>query len=190
MKLHENGGYSSGGNIAVEGDLFVYTGCRGEHYPYVKTASNVKFLEPMNSTLNYFEYEIIASGTEDAIGIGVGDLDYPLDKTPGRKQNGVGYHADDGNLYHQKSYGKQFGPTCTKGDRMGCGVDFDSEDTLGYIDVFFTKNGEQVGDVIKIKKPTSGLYSVVGLFSEGGCVRYLGHWHHHTPINLLKVSIL
>ena len=40
--------------------------------------------------------------------------------------------------------GSVFGPTCTDGDRMGCGVDFNTDCGSGYVNVFFTKNGKQV----------------------------------------------
>ena len=155
------------------GDLFTYTG--GQFVQRERTGI-VKILEPMNPTLNYFEYEIISRGIECAIGIGVGDFDYALNRMPGWDRNGVGYHADDGKLFNQGD-GKQFGPLCTAGDRMGCGVDFGSEDSSGYINVFFTKNGQLVGDLVRIKKPNKGLYPLVGMCSQGEQVRYLGHWH-------------
>ena len=40
--------------------------------------------------------------------------------------------------------GSVFGPTCTDGDRMGCGIDFNTDCGSGYVNVFFTKNGKQV----------------------------------------------
>ena len=40
--------------------------------------------------------------------------------------------------------GTELGPTCTDGDRMGCGVDFSTDRSSGYVNVFFTKNGKQV----------------------------------------------
>ena len=40
--------------------------------------------------------------------------------------------------------GTVFGPPCTDGDRMGCGVDFSTDRSSGYVNVFFTKNGKQV----------------------------------------------
>ena len=129
----------------------------------------------MNSTFNYFEYEILSTGVDCAIGIGLGELEYPLNGMPGWNRNGVGYHADDGKLFYQNGHGVEFGPTCTAGDRMGCGVDFGSEDASGYVNVFFTKNGWQVGNLIKIKKPVRGLYPIVGLETQGAQVRYLGH---------------
>lgn len=174
MKLHTDGRYTCGRNAAVEEDIFTYTGGQRVHE---KKTGVVKILEPMDSTLNYFEYEIISGGTECEIGIGVGESDYPLDRMPGWNQNGIGYHADNGKLYNQRGRGEEFGPTCTAGDRMGCGVDFGSEESTDHVNVFFTKNGEQVGDLVRMKKPPNGLYPLIGLCSDGGQVQYLGHWH-------------
>ena len=74
----------------------------------------------------------------------MGERDYPLNRMPGWNQNSCGYHADDGNLFHESGIGTTFGPTCTDGDRMGCGVDFSADSSSGYVNVFFTKNGKQV----------------------------------------------
>ena len=170
VKLHTNGHYRCGSTAKVENDIFKYTGREGQQ------TSVVKILQPMNPTLNYFEYKIISSGFDCAIGIGVGESEYPLNRMPGWNQNGIGYHADDGRLFYQSGSGVQFGPTCTTGDRMGCGVHYDNEDTSGYVKVFFTKDGLLIGD-LKIKKPASGLYPLVGLHTQGAKVQYLGHWH-------------
>ena len=173
-KLHSNGRYSCGQTAEVNGDLFTYTGILkvNEQNPGI-----IKILEPMSSALNYYEYEIVSRGKKCAIGIGVGDFDHALNRMPGWEHNGVGYHADDGYLFNEGD-GKRFGPLCSAGDRMGCGVDFQSEVSSGSVNVFFTKNGQQVGDLVRIKKPTRGLYPLVGMDSEGEQVRYLGHWHH------------
>lgn len=168
-KLHTKGRHRCGRNAAVEGDLFKFTSDRGS------SVGVVKILEPMNPMLNYYEYEIVCRGQECAIGVGVGEFNYPLERMPGWNRNGVGYHADDGRMFYQDGYGKAFGPQCTEGDRMGCGVDFESEDAMGYLSVFFTKNGQQVGDPVRIKKPVYGLYPLIGLHSRGEIVRYLGH---------------
>ena len=69
---------------------------------------------------------------------------YPMDKQPGWNENSSGYHAVNGRLYHESGWGTKFGPTCTDGDRMGCGVDFKTKYNSGYVNVFFTKNGKQV----------------------------------------------
>ena len=75
----------------------------------------------------------------------MGERAYSMDRMPGWNQNSCGYHADDGKLYHERDHGGTvLGPTCTDGDRMGCGVDFSTDHSSGYVNVFFTKNGRQV----------------------------------------------
>ena len=132
--------------------------------------------------LNYFEFKIISSGKDCAIGIGMGADNYPLDDMPGWDYNSIGYHADDGKLFCESGAGTEFGPTCTDGDRMGCGVDFRDEDNSSdWVKVFFTKNSQQVGDAIRIKIPAGGLYPLIGMCSEGERVQYMGHWHFLPP---------
>ena len=136
----------------------------------------VKFADPLSPLLNYFEYVIENIGKESAIGIGVGERDYSMSAMPGWNPNSCGYHADDGKLFLEAGRGTEFASTCTTGDSMGCGVDFDCEQAeAGSVSVFFTKNGQQVGRVVKLKRPDQGLYPMIGLHSGGEQVRYLGH---------------
>ena len=168
MKLHTKQRHCCGRSAEVDGDLFKFKGM-------FDSVGVVKILEPTSPMLNYFEYEIIDRGERCAIGIGVCSQGYPLDRMPGWNQEGIGYHADDGRLFFQDGYGKPFGPTSSVGDRMGCGVDFDTDVGYGYVNVFFTRNGEQVGEPVKMKRPIHGLYPIVGLHSKDEKVRYLGH---------------
>lgn len=168
IKLHTKQRYCTGRNAEVEGDIFKFVGASD-------AVGVVQLVEPMSPMLNYYEYEIIDRGEKCAIGVGVGEQGYPLDRMPGWNSNGIGYHADDGRLFHQDGFGKAFGPTSTVGDRMGCGVDFDTDVGYGYVNIFFTRNGQQIGDPVKMKRPSHGLYPIVGLHSEGEKVRYLGH---------------
>lgn len=168
-----DGDYSCDKNITVDRDMFTY--------PYYWVNSHVcavKILQPVTPNQNYFEFRITCPGEICAITIGVVGRDYPLDRQPGWVEEGIGYHADDGRLFHEIGYGKPFGPTCTTGDRMGCGIDFEGEDSLDYVKVFFTKNGQQVGDFVKYKKPKSGLYPLMGMNSRGEQIQYLGRWNH------------
>lgn len=169
IKLHTKGRYYNGRNADVEGDVFSFRGEGG-------SVGVIKLLEPMSPILNYYEYQILCRGQKCAIGVGVGEQGYPVDRMPGWNRNGIGYHADDGRLFHQDGFGRAFGPTCTEGDRMGCGIDFDTDCGPGYVHVFFTKNGKQVGDAVKMRRPLHGLYPLIGLHSRGEKVRYLGHW--------------
>lgn len=135
-----------------------------------------KFVDPLSPLLNYFEYVIECVGKETAIGLGVGEKDYSMAAMPGWNANSCGYHADDGKLFVEAGRGVDFAETCTAGDSMGCGVDFDVEIAEeGYVNVFFTKNGQQVGRLVKIKRPVHGLYPMIGLHSGGEKVRYCGH---------------
>ena len=112
---------------------------------------------------------------------------------PGWNYNSIGYHADDGKLFCENGSGMEFGPTCTAGDRMGCGLDFRGEDdSSDRVKIFFTKNGQQVGGSLRIKIPVGGLYPLIGMSSEGEQVQYLGHWHYLPPIvaGILVIRIL
>ena len=143
--------------------------------------------------LNYFEFKIISSGKDCAIGIGVGADNYPLDSMPGWLYNSIGYHADDGRLFCENGGGTEFGPTCTDGDQMGCGVDFrDEDDSSDQVKVFFTKNGQLIGDAIRIKIPAGGLYPLIGMCSEGEKVLYMGHCHFlpPTPTGIITNNII
>ena len=180
-RLHTKGRYNVGRNAEVDGNVFKF---RGEG----SRVGVVRITEPMTPMLNYFEYEIVCKGSKCAIGIGVGDMNYPLERMPGWNRNGIGYHADDGRLFHENGFGKAFGETCTEGDRMGCGVDTTTDVGYGYVDIFFTKNGKQVGDAVRMKRPVYGLYPLVGLHSHNEKVRYLGHWRR-VPDSLLEPMV-
>lgn len=168
VRVHCNGRLMHAVSAGVSGNEFFFKG---------GSTGIVKLLEPLNPILNYFEYQIIDRGNEASIGIGVGERNYPMSRMPGWNRNSIGYHGDDGKLYHENGIGNAFGPTCTTGDRVGCGVDFESEDGSGYVDVFFTKNHRLVGHPVKVKKPVYGLYPLIGLHSRGERVLYCGHWH-------------
>ena len=173
VSLLKQGDYSCNSDVMVDGDVFTYP-----YYWERGAVCAVKILQPVTPAKNYFEHKIICPGVRCTITIGVVGLDYPLDSQPGWRNEGIGYHADDGQLFSEDGLGSRFGPTCTTGDRMGCGVNFEAEDSSGYVKVFFTKNGQQVGDFVKFKKPKSGLYPLMGLDSRGEQFQYLGCWHH------------
>ena len=134
----------------------------------------VRIKEAMNSECNYFEVKIMHRVGAGELAIGVGHKDYPLYRMPGWDDNSIGYHADDGGLYHERGFPLLHGPTCTVGDRMGCGVDFTlSED--GHVRVWFTKNDQMVINPHTVKLPDdSGLYPLICMKWSGQQVRYMG----------------
>ena len=76
VKLHKKQRYCTGRNAEVDGDIFRFK-AEGD------AVGVVKILEPTSPMLNYYEYEIIDRGERCAIGIGVGEKTYPLDRMPG-----------------------------------------------------------------------------------------------------------
>ena len=151
------------------GTVFTYMSGKGS------SVGVVKMWEPMSPLLNFFEIEILDEGQRTAIGLGVGSSNYSMSAMPGWNGHAIGYHADDGKLFHQTGYGKPFGPTCKKGDIMGCGIDFTTDCGQGYVKVWFTKNGDAVGPSEKMRRPLHGFYPLIGMHSVKETVRYLGH---------------
>ena len=174
---HVDGRYNYGDNVDMKGDIFTYTGGARLHG---KQPGLVKILERLNSSINYFECEIISSGTlRPAVYIGVGDFEHPLYYPPGLNQDGfgIGYNSDGGVVDFPEARQMYHFPNCSVGDRMGCGVDFSIE-SPGLIKVFFTRNGKHLyWYTFIIKKPKGGVYPLIGLHHKLDQVRYLGHWH-------------
>ena len=138
----------------------------------------VVFPPSTDSRLNYFEIKIIAKRSDTdcpIVGIGVGPPDYKVNRFPGWNMHSVGYHSDDGHLFH--SHGQHsrpnLGPTCAVGDVMGCGVVF--EDLAGHAMVWFTKNGRVVGRPERAKIPPGGLCTMFASEHGEEEVLYLGH---------------
>ena len=108
------------------------------------------------SDLVYFEISIAPSAVgvegsdfyaaEPCVSIGVATVAFPLrGKQAGWDTHSVGYHGDDGELYHgsgmsQLSYGPRYGA----GDTVGCGV------CLVTHKIFFTHNGKYLGPAFAI----------------------------------------
>ena len=146
----------------------------------------VKMNEAMSPLWNYFEVEIITHEDNTAVGIGVGAHDNTLHGMPGWTARSFGYHSDDGKLFHQSGVGLRFGPTCIKGDIMGCGIDYDGLASTGYVRLWFTKNSTVVGAPVRAKVPPKGFHSLIGMHYLGNhkVVKYLGHSQQKTPYSL------
>lgn len=101
---------------------------------------------PFGTTRYYYEITVHESeNVEGIIGLGFTNQYTLLDNMPGWdtcRAPSWGYHGDDGGLFHYQhdSFHVTEGPHWTKGDTIGCGIDF----IKGTI--FYTKNGELLGD--------------------------------------------
>ena len=139
--------------------------------------TTVIFDYPMSPKWNYFEIQILNEGTLREMGIGVGPVDYTQYAMPGWRMGSIGYHADDGNLFHSNSAamsGHAFGMDCHCNDTMGCGVDYSSQ-KHGHVTVWFTRNGELAGPPQKFPLPKDGLYPLIGMSTLNESVLYNGH---------------
>uniref|UniRef100_A0A087YNV7 SPRY domain containing 3 n=1 Tax=Poecilia formosa TaxID=48698 RepID=A0A087YNV7_POEFO len=144
--------------LQKDGDTLSYQGNSEEVGCYVAGL-------PLSKGNCYFEVTIVDTGVRGTIAVGLVPKFYRLDHQPGWLPYSVAYHADNGKLYNGNPVGKQFGPKCARGDRIGCGIH--SENTeAGLITVFFTKNGREVGSV-EVPVSSEGLYPAVGMHSMG-----------------------
>ncbi|KAI5477184.1 Ran-binding protein [Pseudohyphozyma bogoriensis] len=128
---------------------------------------------PPQTGIYYFEVHIVNAGAKGFIGVGVSHRSVPLSRLPGWEPNSWGYHADDGFSFSSRGTGVPYGPRCTTGDVVGCGIDFTAheyhpgeESVAGRC--FFTKNGEWLGYAFDVY---GKLYPSVGLRTPGEIIR-------------------
>jgi len=171
--------FASMERVRFEGESCIYTEeVDGNEVGVVQAA---KPLTPENP---YFEIEIENGGTMSWIGMGIASKGYDGDKQPGWAVASAGYHADDGCFYKaprmddRNSDGKPFPmpltgepyPCLEKGDKMGCGVEFQSygkDASNSPMKVFFTKNGMYLGGVFLERQFDEAMYPTVGFNSVG-----------------------
>ncbi|XP_059175650.1 SPRY domain-containing protein 3-like [Physella acuta] len=114
-------------DVRLNGTTLEYTG-RGRTIHDVGLAQ-AKY--PLDTTNHYFEFEIVDPGDKCYVAIGLAKQNYPMRRHPGWNNGSIAYHADDGKLFHGSGMGVRFGPKCSMGDTMGCGIyfppDYDNE---------------------------------------------------------------
>ncbi|KYR00730.1 hypothetical protein DLAC_02771 [Tieghemostelium lacteum] len=115
---------------------------------------------PISCGIFYFEITVISKGKDGYIGIGVCTSQMPTNRLPGWEKQSYGYHGDDGNLFKGSGSGKQYGPTFTTNDVVGCCVNL-MQNTL-----FFTKNGVPLSEATNDLKGMT-LYPCIGLRTPG-----------------------
>ena len=93
-------------------------------------------------------------------GVGFSEIEAPLNRLPGWDETSYGYHGDDGNIFASSGLGQSYGPTFTTGDVIGCCFD------LAEKQIFFTKNGENLGVAFKVVTSTA-LFPTIGLQTPG-----------------------
>ena len=122
----------------------------------------------------YFEVEVLDPGMKCTIAIGAASSDYPLNLQPGWRLNSIAYHGDDGKLYQSSGRGESFGSPWMPHDVVGVGVRLSVSSVRSSVrnhckpgsevQVYFTKNGEEIGHTTVVVPPT-GLFPTVGMHS-------------------------
>ncbi|KAH7325955.1 concanavalin A-like lectin/glucanase domain-containing protein [Stachybotrys elegans] len=94
---------------------------------------------PRQCGLYYYEVQIMTGKREDtAVAVGFSTVGASLSRPVGWEPESWGYHGDDGRCFAGHNSGRQYGPTFTAGDVVGCGVNF-RDGTA-----FFTRNGVRI----------------------------------------------
>ncbi|PKX98642.1 SPRY-domain-containing protein [Aspergillus novofumigatus IBT 16806] len=107
----------------------------------------------------YFEIEVISSGHNGAIALGVCRENSVLERMPGWEETSWGYHGDDGKKFHSASQGQPYAEKFGDGDRIGCRLEMSS----GKLEFF--KNGRALG--VAFTNVHGFVFPVVGIGSYG-----------------------
>ena len=135
-------------------------------------ANLVRATRPIDkdSSSFYFELKVVNSGEEGAIAIGLtqANVNTRSGYFPGWKNLGIGYHGDDGGIFHESSKAIERGEPYATGDVVGCYLCRtqmnDEEITL----VQFTRNGKKILSPRIL--PNADWYPTIGLASPGAIV--------------------
>eukprot|EP01117_Protostelium_nocturnum_P020567 TRINITY_DN9315_c0_g1_i1.p1 TRINITY_DN9315_c0_g1~~TRINITY_DN9315_c0_g1_i1.p1 ORF type:complete len:445 (-),score=124.72 TRINITY_DN9315_c0_g1_i1:31-1365(-) len=146
--------------ISVENDLEV--SYRGQPAVLIRSmpAKMVRsdITIPLIESTFYFEVRVLAPSRGGEIGVGLAVAEHDLDGMPGWTPGSLGYHGDDGRLFHESSGAKgiQFGSPFGKDDVIGLGWDQKKKT------VFYTRNGNLIGNAL-VDFPEKKYYAVVGM---------------------------
>lgn len=118
-----------------------------------------------------FEIRIVHPGEARYIAIGVVAKSYPLNMLPGWDDNSIGYHADNGNLFHNRGEEEPTNHPCKEGDVMKCTID-PIQGSEKRVKVIFHRNQVEVGHVMSWT-PSGGFHLCVGMMSRKEKVQIL-----------------
>lgn len=163
---HQPIGWLRSERVKLEGFVVEHNG------PAVPTPFSVgvaQISQPLSKDKPYFELEVLCLGDKATISIGAAALDHPLSRQPGWESSSIGYHGDDGKLFHVSGHGVSFGPKWKIRDVIGMGVR-QYKDSRDDVQVFFTWNGQEQGHVTAAV-PANGFFPSIGTHSRGEKVK-------------------
>ncbi|CAH3160768.1 unnamed protein product [Porites evermanni] len=136
--------------IQIEGPL-VTCDCTEECFPDPQYHHHgARYRQPLSREFPHFEITIVETGEYKWLAIGITNEAYKTSEMPGWYEESLGYHTDDGNIFHntknlEDAIGTKGPAMARRGDRIGCTVLFEERrDADGKIPVFFTLNGSEI----------------------------------------------
>jgi len=144
--------------------------CKPEHpWKY----HGARYIIPFSIEFNHFEVLIQETGDRRFLGIGAVWPGYGANHSmPGWSKGTVGYHVDDGKIFHAENpvKGKEVEDAMAyRGDLIGCTIRFERE-TNGKVPVVFTLNGRRITeDEIWIDYTSGGklMYPYIAMGHQG-----------------------
>jgi len=139
----------------TEGNLkVVYNGQGKSHKDAGSVRSDREI--PFQCAIYYFEVTVVKRGRDGYLGVGLSAAGTNLNRLPGWEKQTFGYHGDDGHKFFATGNGKEYGPTYSTDDVIGCCLD------LVHNSCFYTKNGMDLGPAFE-NLPSIPLHPTVGL---------------------------
>ena len=144
-----------------------YINAEEEKYSSIFTQQPI----PRDAKQFYFEVTIDNQGDDGAISIGLvkSDAKHPNGRMVGWDAGTIGYHGDDGGIYHNSESSQNTCATYTSVDTVGCFMKRVIVDGIRYTIVHFTKNGEKLKPVRYIED--GEYYPAIGMGSIGAKVQ-------------------
>ena len=170
------------------GGLCTYIGpghLNDESIGTVRTRQKMDPFGPLGS--RSFEIRIINPGESMYIAVGICSQSYPRDMLPGWKDVSVGYHADNGYVFHSSDSGQPTNHPCREGDIMQCTVQ-PMDGGQKQVSVLFHRNGHLV-ERVTAWTPDGGFYGLFGMISRQECV-HVALPETHEPYTIPKASFL
>ena len=161
--------HDKGDHILYNGNILECTRAMAEEDKHSMVFTNQPI--PKNVENFYFEITVEDEGENGSIGVGLAKATakYQNGHMPGWNQGTIGYHGDDGGIYHNDGSLQLTCETYGKGDTVGCMMKKRMIDNHQYIFVNFFKNGKKL-DMASRYVDEGEYYPTIGMGSAGAKV--------------------
>ena len=188
--IYENGvwkfkGTNIGQNRCIIGNCSL-PNTNTSHIPFPFSYLHNNKRNIVSSNIFYWEIELEkeafrAPWPDSCVSIGFGHLGTNILKQIGWEKNTIGYHSDDGYIFHENTKIDNFKEYWSAGDIIGAGIIY-KEDNIN--DLFFTKNGKII-HILKNINLSGQYYPMLCLDSFYGAKVNFGEKQFCYPIHEL-----